>query len=96
MKKQKNVKKTRPEEVSLLRLNGTGAPLARRQRNTGLERLSQCFALVMLTVFPLLIGPGFYTNITVTKFTLFAVLTVNLILSGLASRSGNDKTQKGE
>lgn len=80
MKKQKNRKKTQAEPVSLLRLNSTGAPLARRGRNPALERLAQSFALVMLVVFPLLISPGFYTNITVTKFTLFAVFTVAYVL----------------
>ncbi len=35
-------------------------------------------------------------QIALVIVSLFAVLTVNLILSGLASRSGNDKTQKGE
>ena len=80
MKKQKNRKKTQSEPVSLFCLNSTGAPLARRRRNPVLERLAQSFALVMLVVFPLLIGPGFYTNITVTKFTLFAVFTVVYVL----------------
>ena len=80
MKKQKNRKKTQSEPVSLFCLNSTGAPLARRGRNPALERLAQSFALVMLVVFPLLIGPGFYTNITVTKFTLFAVFTVVYVL----------------
>ena len=80
MKKQKNRKKTQSEPVSLFCLNSTGAPLARRGRNPALERLAQSFALVMLVVFPLLIGPGFYTNITVTKFTLFAVFTAVYVL----------------
>ena len=80
MKKQKNRKKTQSGPVSLFCLNSTGAPLARRRRNPALERLAQSFALVMLVVFPLLIGPGFYTNITVTKFTLFAVFTVAYVL----------------
>lgn len=80
MKKQKNRKKTQSGPVSLFCRNSTGAPLARRKRNPALERLAQSFALVMLVVFPLLIGPGFYTNITVTKFTLFAVFTVAYVL----------------
>lgn len=35
-------------------------------------------------------------QIALVIVSLFAVLTVNMVLSGLASRSGNDKTQKGE
>lgn len=96
MKKKKNVKKANPQPESLLRRNSTGAPLLWRQGNPLWERVSQCFGLLILTVFPLLIGPGLYTNITETKFTIFAVLTalyvllcaLGLALFCLAKRSG--------
>ena len=35
-------------------------------------------------------------QIALVIVSLFAVLAVNMVLSGRASRSGNDKTQKGE
>ncbi|MBQ6321763.1 MAG: hypothetical protein IJI24_02725 [Lachnospiraceae bacterium] len=36
---------------------------------------AQCYAFLILTLFPLLIGPDIYINITKTKFAAFAALT---------------------
>lgn len=60
----------------LLALSSTGTPLLRRENCPWWERLSQCFSLVMLCLFPLLISSRTYLNITKFKFDVFAVLTV--------------------
>lgn len=70
----KTVKKTRGIRT-LFCLNSTGAPLQRREDCPLLERVSQCFALLILTLFPLLPGSDRYYNITVSKFRYFVVLT---------------------
>lgn len=40
---------------------------------------AQCYAFLILTLFPLLIGPETYINITKTKFAAFVVLTCLLL-----------------
>lgn len=70
----KTVKKTRGIRA-LFVLNSTDAPLQRRQDCPLWERISQCFALVILTLFPLMLGSDNYYNITVSKFRFFAVFT---------------------
>ena len=70
----KTVKKTRGLPA-LFCLNSTGAPLQRREDCPLWERVSQCYALLILTLFPLLPGSDRYYNITVSKFRYFAVLT---------------------
>ncbi|MBQ6249427.1 MAG: hypothetical protein IJJ88_04355, partial [Oscillospiraceae bacterium] len=75
--KKKNrapVKKKAPPP-SLLRYNSTGAPLAWPPGGRAVEAASQCFALFILTLFPLMMGPDTYVTLTVTRFTLFAVTT---------------------
>jgi len=64
-----------------------GAALARRPRERYPEELSKWFAVLMLGVFPLVISPDKYYNITRTKFeafrilqTAYAVLAVLLLL----------------
>ena len=74
MKKIKKKNKS-PESQSLFRLNSTDAPLSRREDCPLLERASQCYALIILTLFPLLHGTDNYYNITVSKFIYFSVLT---------------------
>ena len=74
MKKIKKKNKS-PESQSLFRLNSTDAPLSRREDCPLLERASQCYALILLTLFPLLHGTDNYYNITVSKFIYFSVLT---------------------
>ena len=74
MKKTKKKNKN-PESQSLFRLNSTDAPLSRREDCPYLERVSQSYALIILTLFPLLHGTDNYYNITVSKFIYFSVLT---------------------
>ena len=74
MKKTKK-KDRSPGSLSLFRLNSTDAPLSRREDCPLLERASQCYALIILTLFPLLHGTENYYNITVSKFIYFSVLT---------------------
>ena len=74
MKKTKK-KNKRPESQSIFHLNSTDAPLSRREDCPYLERVSQCYALILLTLFPLLHGTDNYYNITVSKFIYFSVLT---------------------
>lgn len=69
------MKRGKKANRSLFRLNSTGAPLLRREKWPLYERLSQSFALFILTLFPLLIGGDGYFNITVSKFRLFAIST---------------------
>lgn len=59
MKKIKKKNKS-PESQSLFRLNSTDAPLSRREDCPLLERASQCYALIILTLFPLLHGTDNY------------------------------------
>lgn len=68
---------------TLFTRNGTGAPLTERTDCPVWERVSQSYALLILTVFPLLIGPRTYYDITDTKFILFAVLTGLYLVSCL-------------
>ena len=58
---------------TLYRLNSTGAPLRWREGNPLCERLSQSFALFMLTLFPLLLGRNLYADLTLFKFRLFSI-----------------------
>ena len=60
----------------LFRLNSTGAPLHRREDNPWCERLSQSFALFILTLFPLLLSHDYYSKLTLFKFRLFTISTV--------------------
>ncbi len=74
MKKSK--KKNRSSGLlSVFCLNSTEAPLCRREDCPFLERVSQCYALIILTLFPLFHGTNNYYNITVSKFIYFSVLT---------------------
>ena len=61
---------------TLFRLNSTGAPLHRREDNPWCERLSQSFALFILTLFPLLLSHDYYSKLTLFKFRLFTISTV--------------------
>ena len=79
----KTVKKTRGIRA-LFVLNSTGAPLQRRQDCPLWERISQSFALVILTLFPLLMGSENYFNITVSKFRYFVILTCVYVVLCLA------------
>lgn len=73
----KKIKKTNKSSgsLSVFRLNSTNAPLCRREDCPFLERVSQCYALIILTLFPLLHGTNYYYNITVSKLIYFSVLT---------------------
>lgn len=62
--------------AAFLALNSTGTPLLRRENCPWWETLSQCFALVMLCLFPLVMSTKTYGNITKTRFDAFAVLAV--------------------
>ena len=73
-KKRASVKKKAPPP-SLLRYNSTGAPLAWPPGGRAVEATSQCFALFILTLFPLMMGPNTYVTLTENRFTLFAVTT---------------------
>lgn len=60
---------------SLFRLNSTGAGLVYREDCSWWERASQCFALMIFTVFPLVVGRRGYDDITEIKFYVFASTT---------------------
>lgn len=49
--------------------------LPRREDCPWWEKISRGYAFIILSLFPLFIGPDTYTNITVTKFLCFVVLT---------------------
>lgn len=57
----------------IYRLNSTGAALYRREDCPLWERISQSFALFILTVFPFLLGSEEYYNLTVSKFRFFVI-----------------------
>ncbi len=57
-----------------------GASLAQRPRVRYLEELSKWFAILMLGVFPLVIGPEKYYNITRVKFLTFCTLQAAYLL----------------
>lgn len=71
----KNRYKQEQKRKGLFFLNGTGSLLVWRTDCPFWERVSQVFSLVILTLFPLYIGSKRYSNITVTKFRAFVVLT---------------------
>jgi hypothetical protein len=50
--------------------------LPRREDCPWWEKASRLYALLILSVFPILVGPNTYLDITGTKFGIFAVLTV--------------------
>ena len=52
-----------------------GVTLARRKTSAYWERVSQWFAVIMLTVFPFLMGTEGYYNITESRYMWFRVLT---------------------
>ena len=81
--KKKTAKKGGAQTPLLFRLNSTGADLSRRSDCPFWERVSQGYALIILTIFPLMIGSETYYNITETKFAIFAVLTCLYVLSCL-------------
>lgn len=58
-------------------------PLLRQTERPYLERLSQLFAIVLLSVFPLMVGKNGYANITDDKFNAFKAMTL-LYLAGAA------------
>ena len=66
-------KKTKKQ--SIFRLNSAGAELVFREDCVWWERLSQCFALVIFTIFPLMVGSRGFVDITDVKFYIFAVNT---------------------
>ena len=57
----------------IYRLNSTGAALARREDCPLWERVSQSYALFILTIFPFLLGSEKYYNMTVSKFKYFVI-----------------------
>ena len=81
----KTKKRTRGIKA-LFFLNSTGTRLQRREDCPVWERISQSFALVMLTLFPLLLGSDNYFNITVSKFRFFVILTC--VYAGLCLLAG--------
>ena len=83
MKTTTTKKKDSAAAPSLFRLNSAGAPLRWREDCPLWERASQIFALVILTIFPLLVGTDGYYNITVSKFIIFIVLTSLYVLACL-------------
>lgn len=85
-------KKQKLKAPALLRLNSTNAPLHWREDCPCWEWCSQIYALIILTVFPLLYGSEAYYNITKTKAVIFAVTTCLYVLLciviGLVFRPG--------
>lgn len=81
-KSSRNARKNRnkQEQKGIFFLNSTGILLHRRSDCPWWERISQIFSLVILTLFPLYIGRETYSNITVTKFRAFVVLTCAYIV----------------
>ena len=86
---------------SLFCLNSTGAPLQVRRGFSLWERISQSYALVILTLFPLLVGSDTYLDITRTKFWFFsgftcvyAVLCLMVVLIRQPDRKNGDMTPK--
>lgn len=57
--------------------------LSRRVDCPWWERISRIYAMVILAVFPLTIGPDTYTNITATKFWIFVMLTMLYLIACL-------------
>ena len=70
-------------ETSSLRLVDGEVTLSCRIDCPWWERISRAYAMVILMLFPLLIGPDTYSNITGTKFFLFAVLTCLFLVACL-------------
>lgn len=54
-------------------------PLLRQTERPYWERLSQIFAILLLSVFPLMMGKNGYVNITEDKFKFFEVLTLSYL-----------------
>ena len=90
--KSKNTKYWASHGPKLFSLNSTEAPLSRREDCPFWEWVSQGWALVILALFPLMIGPRTYYNITVTKYITYVVLTclymVACVVIGLIYRPG--------
>ena len=78
--KRKKGKKHRLKAPAMLRLNSANAPLYWRENCPFWEWGSQIYALIILTVFPLLFGSEAYYNITKTKAVIFAALTCLYVL----------------
>ena len=72
---KRKVKNRTLKAPALLRLNSTDTELRRREDCPLWEWGSQVYALIVFTIFPLLLSSKTYYNTTVTKFTIFAVLT---------------------
>ena len=72
---KKKVKNRSLKAPGLLRLNSTDTALRWREDCPFLEWGSQFYSLFILTIFPLLLSSNTYYNTTVTKFTIFAVMT---------------------
>lgn len=84
------------EQKGIFFLNSTGVLLSRRSDCPWWERISQGFSLVILTLFPLYIGREKYSNITVTKFRAFVVLTcVYMVLCAVIAAAFPPGEKKG-
>ena len=59
-----------------------GALLTRR-RHAYPEHTAIVFGIIMLTIFPLLVGPGGYTNITEFKYNAFVVFTILFLVAAM-------------
>ena len=78
-----------------LPLNSTGVALARRGDCPLWERVSVVFVLIILAIFPLVVGSDTYDNITATKFCTFGTLACLYMAAcvgvGIAFPPGRDR-----
>lgn len=69
-------KKGRKDSLEFIKPSPYAQRLLRQTEHPYLERLSQGFAIVLLSIFPLMMGKSGYTGMTNDKFVFFRTLTL--------------------